>query len=211
MKSALQSQHENRGRWDDVRAEGSVLNECSVFGPLQLDRYSCVSNSVLHGFLGVGCFSYITRSTIGKYVSVGSRVSIGGFNHPLSWLSTSAFQWGGDPWDLMVDSSNIPAPSQAGVKIGNDVWIGDNASILQGVEIGDGAVIGAGSIVTKNIDPYSINVGNPSKQIGTRFSAEVIQRIQSVKWWDLDPKIFSDIPWNLPLAALDMIESLKRS
>ena len=70
------------------------------------------------------------------------------------------------------------------VLIGNDVWIGLNAIILSGVQIGNGAVIGAGSVVVKNVPAYSIVAGNPAKVIGSRFSIEIIAKLEKIKWWN---------------------------
>lgn len=86
------------------------------------------------------------------------------------------------------------------VEIGNDVWIGDNVILIAGIKIGNGAIIGAGSIVTKDILPYSIVAGNPAKEIRKRFSKEEIEFLEKLEWWNKDEtwikeniKNFSDI------------------
>jgi virginiamycin A acetyltransferase len=83
---------------------------------------------------------------------------------------------------------NAPDPSQMPFKgdtvIGNDVWIGQNAVILPGVHIGDGAIVGANSVVGSDIDPYTIVVGNPAKVLRKRFDDELIDLILRFKWWD---------------------------
>lgn len=70
--------------------------------------------------------------------------------------------------------------------VGNDVWIGERATILSGLTIGDGAVIGGGSVVTKNIGPYEIWAGNPARFIRKRFDDETIQKLESTKWWNFN-------------------------
>jgi hypothetical protein len=75
--------------------------------------------------------------------------------------------------------------SKGDITIGNDVWIGLNCTILDGITIGNGAVIAAGSVVTKNVEPYSIVGGNPAKLIKYRFSPELIKRIEDLKFWDM--------------------------
>jgi len=79
------------------------------------------------------------------------------------------------------------------VKIGNDVWIGDRAMIISGVNIGDGAVIGAGSIVTKDVPPYSIVVGSPARIIKNRFSDEIIDEFLKIKYWQYNPIMLKQI------------------
>lgn len=76
--------------------------------------------------------------------------------------------------------------------IGNDVWIGSNVVILGGLNIGDGAVIGAGAVVTKDVQPYSIVVGNPAREIKKRFSEQIISDLMEIKWWGFPPEILAD-------------------
>nr|WP_246566018.1 CatB-related O-acetyltransferase [Tissierella simiarum] len=73
--------------------------------------------------------------------------------------------------------------------IGNDVWIGSNAVILRGVKVGNGAVIGAGAIVTKDVEPYSIVVGNPARVIKKRFSEQIIESLEKIQWWNWSKEI----------------------
>lgn len=80
----------------------------------------------------------------------------------------------------------LPSMEKKGIIIGNDVWIGTRAIILPGVKIGDGAVVGAGSIVTKNVDPYSIIAGVPASHKKWRFSENIRAQLQEIKWWEWD-------------------------
>ena len=77
-------------------------------------------------------------------------------------------------------------PVKGDTIIGNDVWIGYKASVMPGIQIGDGAIIGANSVVTKNVAPYSIVGGNPATEIRKRFSEEQIEQLLELKWWDWD-------------------------
>ena len=117
---------------------------------------------------------------IGKYCSFAPYVSIYTRNHPYTRPSTSPLfynsSWGGVKEDTVQHNS---------IEIGNDVWIGQYVVILPSVSrIGDGAVIGAGSIVTKNVPDYAVVVGNPAKIIKYRFNDEQIEKIKKIKWWD---------------------------
>jgi acetyltransferase-like isoleucine patch superfamily enzyme len=138
---------------------------------------------------------------IGNFTSIAENVTIllGG-NHPTDWVSTFPF---GMVFDDYRDQHYSHSTATKGdVIIGNDVWIGLNTIILSGVEIGDGAVVGAGSIVTKNVDPYTIVGGNPAKLIKRRFSEDNIDNLLRIRWWNWDIEKIKD---NLHLILSDNI------
>jgi acetyltransferase-like isoleucine patch superfamily enzyme len=122
----------------------------------------------------------LTFLTVGSFCSIaaGVQVFLGG-EHRSEWVSTFPFNmWdGGKPY-------SAPPKSKGDVVIGSDVWIGTEAMIMSGVTIGDGAVIGARSLVTSDVEPYAIVAGNPARFIKKRFSDEIIARLLGVKWWD---------------------------
>jgi acetyltransferase-like isoleucine patch superfamily enzyme len=118
---------------------------------------------------------------IGKYCSISTQVIIFlGSEHRMDWVSTYPFPY------LWKEASSIKGHpySKGDVVIGNDVYIGYHATILSGVAIGDGAGIGAGSVVTKDIPPYAIVAGNPAQIIRYRFGEETIRALLKIKWWD---------------------------
>jgi virginiamycin A acetyltransferase len=128
-----------------------------------------------------GCFlpnSMTPRTTIGRYCSIAYGVGVYE-DFPINFKSTHPFFF-----NSMYGYMDNPQPKM-NLAIGNDVWIGQNTTILPGCSyIGNGAIIGAGSVVTKDIPPYAIAVGNPCKVIQYRFSKEKIEDIQSSKWWE---------------------------
>jgi len=121
--------------------------------------------------------------SIGNYCSFGFDVTIllGG-GHRTEWVTTYPFS---TIWEA---AAHIPGhPVDAGpVKIGNDVWAGSGSTIFSGVEVGDGAVIGAKSVVTDNVPPYAIVAGSPAKILRYRFEPDVIERLLKISWWDWD-------------------------
>ena len=100
--------------------------------------------------------------------------------------------------------------------IGNDVWVGSGAIILRkpGMHIGDGAIIGAGAVVTKSVEPYAIVAGTPARTIGSRFSPEVVERLLRLRWWDWDDeRILAAWPLlsgELDVGVLDELEAFVR-
>ena len=149
----------------------------------------------------IGAYTYFGNNnslcnvTIGKYCSIASHVSIGGDRHPINNFSTSPvfykkkniFKEYFGPKALPVFDEALP------VIIGNDVWIGECAFIKGGIKIGDGAIIGAGSIVTHDVPSYAIVGGAPARIIKLRFDNKTIDLLIKSKWWELTPKILSNI------------------
>lgn len=114
---------------------------------------------------------------IGKYCAIGEDVDILSTNHTTSTINMQNV--------LQIEITGTVTPAnKKGVEIGNNVWIGDRVIILPGIKIGDGAVIGAGSVVTKDVSPFCIHAGNPAKFIKKRFEDDVIELLLKIKWWD---------------------------
>ncbi len=130
----------------------------------------------------VGSYTYIGRNVsisktnIGRYVSIANNVSIGQGDHDLNRISTSSNFYN----DAGEELTSKPC------SIASDVWIGVDAVILRGVSIGTGAVVGANSVVTRDIPAYSIAVGVPAKILRNRFTDEKISKILKSQWWEND-------------------------
>jgi acetyltransferase-like isoleucine patch superfamily enzyme len=131
---------------------------------------------------------------IGKFCSIAEGVVVFlGANHRVDWFTTFPFgHYKENEFPKVKKDHGHPA-TKGDVTIGNDVWVATNAVIMSGVTIGDGAVIGAYSVVTKDVPPYTIVAGNPAKQIRKRFSDEVIQKLLELKWWDMEEGKINDI------------------
>lgn len=128
---------------------------------------------------------------IGKFCSIGSGASFllaGNQGHNKNWISTYPFFYNG--FDNAIDGF----VTSGDTIVGNDVWIGTEAMIMPGIKIGDGAIIGARALVTKDVEPYSIVGGNPAKEIKKRFSDAEILMLLKLQWWNWDiEKIKSQI------------------
>jgi acetyltransferase-like isoleucine patch superfamily enzyme len=128
----------------------------------------------------------IQNANIGKFCSIANNVLIGLGNHPLNFFSTSPlFYKKINPLKIILVSNELYFDEYKPIHIGNDVWIGTNAIILDGVNIGNGAVIASNSVVTKNVEPYSIVGGVPAKLIKYRFTEDKISELMKERWWEL--------------------------
>jgi virginiamycin A acetyltransferase len=119
---------------------------------------------------------------IGKFcqIATGVRFIMNGSNHAMDGISTYPFKVFGGEWSR----ASLNVKSKGDTVIGNDVWIGNSATIMQGIKVGDGAIIGTNSLVTKDVEPYTVVGGNPAKEIRKRFNDEIIRFLLKLKWWD---------------------------
>lgn len=187
------------------------------------DREIYVKPTVRNPNIVVGDFTYLAdpefeshvthlyewngdKLIIGKFCQIASGVEfvMNGANHQMNAVSTFPF-YTLEGWDM-----EPPAPSDLPFKgdtvIGNDVWIGQNAVILPGVHIGDGAIIGANSIVGSTVEPYTIVAGNPARVLRKRFDAELTDLLLRFRWWD---KSIGEINDLIPLLTCSDLAKVK--
>ena len=126
------------------------------------------------------------RLIIGRFCSIGcgAKFLFNSANHTVSSLSTYPFPLFFEEWELEKKNVTDSWDNKGDIIIGNDVWIGYEAVIMAGVTIGDGAIIGARAVVTKDVAPYTIVGGIPAKSIRKRYSEETIDLLTELKWWD---------------------------
>lgn len=125
------------------------------------------------------------RLIIGKFCAIGRGIEfiMNGANHRMNSVTTYPFNIMGGTWEKATpELSDLPLKGDT--VIGNDVWIGQNVTVMPGVKVGDGAIIAANSVVTKDIPAYHIVGGNPAKIIRKRFDDDLIEYLLSLKWWD---------------------------
>jgi len=173
--------------WNKVlkKMRGAAVANSSIHSTSKVEAGSQFINSSMdrYSFCGYDC--KILNCNIGAFCSIADGVIIGGAQHPIEWASTSpVFYRGRD--SVAKKFSEFERPKSKRTTIGNDVWIGDRALIKGGVEIGDGAIIGMGSVVTKNVGAYEIWAGNPAKLIRKRFDDNTVQELLNSDWWNLD-------------------------
>lgn len=136
-----------------------------------VDKHSAIG---AYSYLGKNCA--VSAATIGRYCSIGDTVVIGPGDHDMTQVSTST-EFQSDVFENLTKKPCV---------IGHDVWIGAQSLILRGVTVGNGAVIGANSVVTRDVAPFEVVAGSPARVIKTRFDAARAKQIEASAWWLLD-------------------------
>ena len=145
-----------------------------------------IIDSIIDDYVYVGNRSRIINASIGRFCSIGGDVKIGLGKHPVSFISTfPAFFSNRMQCQISFSKENLYKESER-IIIGNDVWVGENSIIMDNVKIGNGAVIAAGSIVTRDVEPYTIVGGVPARHIKNRFEPFEIENLEKFKWWNKD-------------------------
>lgn len=166
----------------------TIDSKCSFGNYIAIARFSNLHN------VKIGDYSYVENNCtlnhceIGKFCSISSNVSIGLPVHPIDQVATSPVFYSNEN-RLGISFHIDPTVTESiPTRIGNDVWIGTNALIMGGLSIGNGAIIAAGAVVTKNVPPYAVVGGVPAKVIKTRFNEMIIAELEKTHWWDYDSK-----------------------
>lgn len=147
----------------------------------------------------IGRYSYVSYNSklintkVGAFCSIADHVYIGGNEHPIEWVSTSPVFQNIKNSGSSTRFARHEITRPLCTDIGNDVWIGHAAIIKAGVKIGNGAIIGAGAVVTKDIPPYAIAIGVPAKIIRYRFNDDIIKELQETEWWNFSNKDLKEL------------------
>jgi len=171
----------------------ATIGDNGRVGDSVLAEHVAIQRNAMVYFSEFGRYTYTGKNftswhcKIGAFCSISWNVSIGGANHDYSRVTTHSFLYNKDFG--LLDTEPIYDRFEDDCIIGNDVWIGCNACICRGVRVGNGAVIGAGAVVTHDVEPYTIVAGVPAKVIKKRFSDDIIEILQKCNWWDLPAEV----------------------
>lgn len=171
--------------------ESSYISGSVIHGDVTIEEHSKIYQANIDGNITIGRYTSIWGPQIfiigriygieiGSFCSIARNVSIQEDNHN-SRRTTTYFLERNLLNEPLSDNAIV---SKGKIVIGNDVWIGSNVQILSGVNIGDGVIIGAGAVVTNDIPPYAIAVGNPAKVIKYRFNNDIINQLLELQWWN---------------------------
>ncbi|HWQ78651.1 MAG TPA: DapH/DapD/GlmU-related protein [Anaerovoracaceae bacterium] len=154
----------------------------------QVQAHSVLEEVTFGDFSYCAGYNQICYAAIGKFCSIASFVRINPGNHPsYSRIAQHHFTYRSEQYGFGEDDADFFAwRRKSFVTVGNDVWIGHNACVMPGVAVGNGAVIGTGTVVTKDVEPYAVVAGVPAQKLKMRFDGDLIKRIEKSKWWDWD-------------------------
>lgn len=183
-----------------------VVGDYTIYNDFVNDPLLFEKNNVLYHYP-----IHKEKLVIGKFCSIacGTRFLFNCANHTLNSLSTYTFPLFYEEWNL--EKSNVVSAwdNKGDIIIGDDVWIGYEAVIMSGVHVGNGAIIAARAVVTKDVPPYTIVGGTPAREIRKRFDTDVIKRLLMLKWWDWPiDKIRQCLPYIMN-GALDELLSIE--
>jgi len=188
---------------EDVRLTRVVLGAYT-----QIQAHSVLNDVTVGDYTYFAGYNQVDCAAIGKFCSVASFARIGPGNHPIyTRVAQHHFTYRSEMFGLGPDDADFFAWREARrVYIGHDVWIGHNASIMPDVTVGNGAVIAAGAVVTKDVEAYAIAAGVPASKIRMRFDDDLIRRIEASEWWDWDYEMIKG-----RLSAFRSIDEFRRN
>lgn len=172
--------------------DDTTVERCELENNVVVNRRSYVNDSVIGKYTYMGINTTMNFTHIGRFCSLGRNVDIGGLTHDYHKVTTMpAFRYK----QTKNGGGKIPQVPQHDefCEIGNDVWIAAGAQVLRKVKIGNGAVVGGGAVVTKDVQPYAIVAGVPAKVIGYRCTKEQADALEHLKWWDWPENVLDEI------------------
>lgn len=210
---------------ETLHGSGLTISSDATFEPPCSIKWMSIESTFRLGAFSYAVSGYYSCVSIGRYTSIGEQAQIGRASHPTTWTSTSPFFYlpgplfnVGENFDGHEQYKKYDAPARPGVvstafkpiRIGNDVYIGHGAMVMPGVTIGDGAIVAANSVVTKDVPAYGIVAGNPARLVRFRLDPTIFAQLLHLQWWRFAPWQLVDVDFSDPAAAVEQIKIVGR-
>ncbi|WPR77832.1 CatB-related O-acetyltransferase [Algoriphagus sp. NG3] len=182
---------------NSIVGDNAIIDESEIGSCSSINRSNFIFRSKIGDYSYTGINTSARSAVIGSFCSLAWNVSIGGGNHSFDHVTTSPM------WRFkMLDNENLEHKENKDLLkrleefgdcvIGNDVWLGTNSVVLRGVKVGNGAIIGAGAVVTRDVEPYAIVTGIPARMSRRRFDDYYIENLEKIQWWNWPKEIIRD-------------------
>ena len=160
----------------------------------EIGPHNFIENSHFGDYSYTGQFCFVQNALIGKFANIAAAVRIGPTDHPYERASLHHFTYRPQMYGLAdgEDEAFFDHRLSRITSVGHDTWIGHGAIIMPEVTIGNGAIIGSGAVVTKDIPPYAIAVGVPARIVKYRFEPDIIAALEEIQWWDWEPELLKE-------------------
>lgn len=165
-------------------AHGVTLNAVKLADYVNIAHDAEISHSSIGKRTSIGRYAKVRDAEVGPYCSISWNVTLGAVSHPIERLSTHAFTY---RKQFGIVDKDVPQTAKT-IRIGHDVWIGCDCVVMPGISIGGGSVVGANSVVTRDVPAYSIVAGNPARIIRQRFDSDVSAALDDTRWWEWDDR-----------------------
>jgi chloramphenicol O-acetyltransferase type B len=190
-------EHWSQERFNNAISEDAIIQDCCEISHSTLESHSRLKkyvefrSSYLGAYSSISSHAVVNATDIGKFCSLAHGIYLGLWEHN-TFTSTHSFYLYETSGGFVEGYKNYEK-DKIRTNIGNDVWIGVSAFVRKGVTVGSGSIIGAGSVVTRDVEPYSIVVGNPAKLLKYRFEEDDREILLKAQWWDYSRKILQDM------------------
>jgi len=174
---------------DDVRLVRSQLGAWTEVG-----EHSYLENTTFGDYSYSGPYGYFQNTVVGKFANIAAQVRIGPTMHPMDRPTLHHFTYRRKMFGMdEVDDEAFFAWRAAQIAtVGHDTWIGHGVVVMPGVVVGHGAVVGSGAVVTKDVEPYTVVVGVPAREVKRRFPVDIAERLMALGWWDWPHEVLKE-------------------
>lgn len=162
------------------------IRDTSVGDFVEIQEFVQVRDSDVGSYTYLQEYVSLLNASIGRFCAIAAMTRVGAPNHPYTRVSQHRFSYVPEYYwpDQMRDAAFFADRSSDRCQVGNDVWMGHGSTVLPGTAIGDGAVVAAGAVVTRDVDPYTIVAGVPARSIKRRFEPIIAERLRALAWWN---------------------------